>query len=195
MDKFGVTLRQLRESRGMKASDIYSGIISRTTAFRFEGGKTNISTGKLLEILYRVGIDSFDEFLFFHEQLFDNTSRSLNKLLKQVIHEQGIKIKTTKHKKSLEFYEMYKESKHKEEVFLAYVAHYDYLINQSDLFNQTNYHSQILKDYEKEWDDAARYLLSIETWSFRELDWFSFMSGCFDKELRITLLKSFKKIF
>lgn len=39
------------------------------------------------------------------------------------------------------------------------------------------------------------YLLSIETWSFRELDWFPFLSSCFHKEVRPVLLRSFKHNF
>ncbi len=195
MEYFGVTIKELREKRGFQIKEVYSGVVGRSTAFRFERGTTNISTKKLLEVLYNIGIYSMDEFLFFHQKRINEPSKDLDKYLAQLMHKEGLNIKSKKHDQVLGFYEEFKNSKKKEEKFLAYAAHFDYLTNQEENMGKNIPIAEILKEYQDQWEYIENYLLEIESWSFRELDWFPFLSSCFHKENRPLLLARFKKNF
>ncbi|WP_311407838.1 hypothetical protein [Liquorilactobacillus uvarum] len=196
MNNFGITVKSLREKRGFQIKEVYSGVIGRTTAFRFEKGETNISTQKLLKVLYNMGIYSMDEFLFFYEQGKDNVfNNDLDKHLTHIMQEEERNIKSKKHVRVFDFYKKYENSKKKEEKFLAYAAHFDYLINQNENIGKKLRLTGVLKEFQLQWDYIERYLLDIETWSFRELDWFPFLSGCFHEEARPLLLARFKKNF
>lgn len=89
MEDFGITVKELRESRGFMIKEVYTGVIGRTTAYRFERGTTTISTTNLLKILYNIGIYSMDEFLFFHQKRCKNHTYDLDKFLTQLIHVKG----------------------------------------------------------------------------------------------------------
>jgi len=65
-DGLGVTIKQLRLAKGLTQAAIYSGIISRSFASRFESGQYDISASKLFEILDNLAI-SVDEFRFIHQ--------------------------------------------------------------------------------------------------------------------------------
>jgi len=65
-DGLGITIKQLRLAKGLTQAAIYSGIVSRSFASRFESGHNDISASKLFEILDNLAV-SVDEFRFIHQ--------------------------------------------------------------------------------------------------------------------------------
>ncbi|MFC6201590.1 helix-turn-helix domain-containing protein [Lactiplantibacillus nangangensis] len=65
-DGLGVTIKQLRLAKGLTQAAVYSGIVSRSFASRFESGHHDISASKLFEVLDNLAV-SVDEFRFIHQ--------------------------------------------------------------------------------------------------------------------------------
>lgn len=57
----GVTVKQIREKKGLKAKDVYTGIVSRSSYFRFENGEHDTTVSNLFAFLDRlqVGVAEF----------------------------------------------------------------------------------------------------------------------------------------
>lgn len=65
MKKYGPTVKKIRLIKGFTRSEVYSGIISRSFAARFELGENNITAQKLFQILDNLSM-SPNEFLYIH---------------------------------------------------------------------------------------------------------------------------------
>jgi len=65
MGQVGVTIRKIRQVKGLSQKQIYSGIVSRSFATRFERGNNDIQSEKLLKILNNIAV-SPNEFQFIH---------------------------------------------------------------------------------------------------------------------------------
>ncbi|MCA5597913.1 MAG: helix-turn-helix domain-containing protein [Lactiplantibacillus plantarum] len=66
MTNIGETIHQIRLSKGLTQQEVYSGIISRSFASRFESGANDIGASKLFAILDNLAI-SADELRFIHQ--------------------------------------------------------------------------------------------------------------------------------
>lgn len=57
----GITVKQIREKKGLKAKDVYTGIVSRSSYFRFENGEHDTTVSNLFAFLDRlqVGVAEF----------------------------------------------------------------------------------------------------------------------------------------
>lgn len=66
MTTIGETIHQIRLTKGLTQKEVYSGIISRSFASRFESGANDIGASKLFAILDNLAI-SADELRFIHQ--------------------------------------------------------------------------------------------------------------------------------
>lgn len=63
MEQVGVTIRKIRQIKGISQKQVYSGIVSRSFATRFERGDSDIQSGKLFKILNNLAVTP-NEFQF-----------------------------------------------------------------------------------------------------------------------------------
>lgn len=182
---YGETIKQLRKSKNFLMKEVYGGILSRSTAHRFENNMTNTTVENLLNILGNLGIYSFDEFLFIHKKRRNQSSLNIDRLLEIIIKEK--EDNNGNNKFTRQFYEVYKNSPKQEEIFYAYIAHLDILMNE----NSTSV--SLPSQFQNEYEFIQNYLTSIESWTLRELELFPFVSICFNEDGRNNLLKTFKK--
>ena len=61
MEKYGLTVRQIRLNKGFKQKEIYTGLLSKSFSIDFEKGLYDIKFSIMLNILKRLMI-SIDEF-------------------------------------------------------------------------------------------------------------------------------------
>lgn len=66
MENLGPTIKQIRLNKGLTQAAVYSGIVSRSFAIRFESGRNDIGAIKLFAILDNLAI-SADELRFIHD--------------------------------------------------------------------------------------------------------------------------------
>ena len=67
MENYGLTVRQIRLSKGFSLKEIYTGILSKSFAIDFEKGLYDIKFHFMLKILDRLMI-SVDELLLIHNE-------------------------------------------------------------------------------------------------------------------------------
>ena len=67
MENYGITIRQIRLSKGFSHKEIYTGILSKSFAIDFEKGLYDIKFHLMLKILDRLMI-SVDELLLIHSK-------------------------------------------------------------------------------------------------------------------------------
>lgn len=67
MENYGITIRQIRLSKGFSHKEIYTGILSKSFAIDFEKGLYDIKFHLMLKILNRLMI-SVDELLLIHSE-------------------------------------------------------------------------------------------------------------------------------
>lgn len=188
MATYGETFKDLRIQRGFQVMEVYGGIISRTTAYRFESGENQISIENLTPLLYNIGIFSVDEFLFLHNQRNQLPPQNLDLYVSKLMQEDSAVVFSKSNGTTMAFYQQYKDSSKKEERFYAYLVHYNILTSwQQEL--------SLPPEFNHEYQFMQNYLLQIESWGLRELENFGFLSGCFDRETRRLLLPRFKSNF
>lgn len=189
MITYGEFFKKLRVQRGFQISEVYGGILSRTSAYRFEHGNGEVSAEKLGQLLYNIGIFSLDEFTFLYNQFNHLPPQNIDMYTSTLITEDDLSSpESIARSKSMAFYNQYKNSSKKEEKFYAYLVHYNCLVNWQPEFNPP-------KEFELEYKFMQDYLLNIESWGLRELENFGFLSGCFDSKTRRILLPRFKANF
>ncbi|MFD1125976.1 helix-turn-helix domain-containing protein [Lentilactobacillus raoultii] len=83
--KVGLTVKRVRLDKGMRAKDVYDGIVSRSSYFRFENGQHNTNVQNLMAFLSRmqVGISEFVSLLFYHSDGYQRVIADLNLGLEQ----------------------------------------------------------------------------------------------------------------
>lgn len=189
MEEYGKVIKIIRQQKGFLIKEVYSGILGRTTAYRFEQGTTNISTKKLQKVLKALGINSMDEFFYLYGRITGTQEPSVDKILNLILQREPLSFNHNNHQATLDFYLQHKNSKNREEQFYALLAHLDYYQNG------TSPTIKFPEAFPKESKFMNDYLLSIESWTLRELDVFPFISICFTKEIRPLLMERFKKNF
>ncbi|BDZ29713.1 helix-turn-helix domain-containing protein [Lactiplantibacillus brownii] len=80
MKKIGESIRLIRKQRKLTQSMVYTGIISRNFASRFENGLSGIETSKFFEILKRLNV-SPNEFEYIH---YRNNEYKFKKILRDI---------------------------------------------------------------------------------------------------------------
>lgn len=83
MEKIGITIKKIRQIKGLSQKEVYYGIVSRSFASRFEKGENDIQSSKLFKILDNLAI-SPSEFHFinnsFEQSLFNKLLYKINSL-------------------------------------------------------------------------------------------------------------------
>lgn len=80
MKTIGQTVKMIRQIKGFTQSEVYSGVMSRSFAHRFENGENDISAAKLFKILDNLSI-SANEFRFIQNDYHEPTATSLKRRL------------------------------------------------------------------------------------------------------------------
>ncbi|KRN81610.1 helix-turn-helix domain-containing protein [Ligilactobacillus acidipiscis] len=80
MGKVGITIKKIRKIKGMSQKQVYSGIVSRSFANRFESGSNDIQSEKLFKILNNLAVTP-NEFQFINN---DYELPLVEKLIKDV---------------------------------------------------------------------------------------------------------------
>lgn len=93
MKNIGQTVQQIRKIKGFTQSEVYSGFISRSFAFRFENGESDISATKFLAILDNLSV-SPSEFKFIQNNFQQSSSETVmaafrHAYLVQDLHQMG----------------------------------------------------------------------------------------------------------
>lgn len=187
MNYIGQTIKKIREEKGFLVKEIYSDILSRTTAFRFERDETEVTFDQLLIILKRINISDIQEFIFLRELYFgiSEPHSEFEKIMN--IIEDNVETQP-----SIDFYNKYKDSKSTRERFHAYVIHIEYLINRRSRTN--NEATNLLPvEFKVEYDYVRDYLMQSNSWTLDELDLFPFLSFAFEPEVREILFEKFIK--
>lgn len=187
MNYIGQTIKKIREEKGFLVKEIYSNILSRTTAFRFERDETEVTFDQLLIILKRINISDIQEFIFLRELYFgiSEPHSEFEKIMN--IIEDNVETQP-----SIDFYNKYKDSKSTRERFHAYVIHIEYLVNRRSRTN--NEATNLLPvEFKVEYDYVRDYLMQSNSWTLDELDLFPFLSFAFEPEVREILFEKFIK--
>lgn len=187
MNYVGQTIKKIREEKGFLVKEIYSDILSRTTAFRFERDETEVTFDQLLIILKRINISDIQEFIFLRELYFgiSEPHSEFEKIMN--IIEDNVETQP-----SIDFYNKYKDSKSTRERFHAYVIHIEYLVNRRSRTN--NEATNLLPvEFKVEYDYVRDYLMQSNSWTLDELDLFPFLSFAFEPEVREILFEKFIK--
>lgn len=79
MKFYGETLKQIRLNKGLLLKEVYTGIVSRPYAIKFEKGETVLNFNHFMDVLDRLNME-YDEFKFVH-QGYQNTKATLWKRL------------------------------------------------------------------------------------------------------------------
>ncbi|PAL00169.1 DNA-binding protein [Lentilactobacillus parakefiri] len=80
MKTIGQTVKMIRQIKGFTQSEVYSGVMSRSFAHRFENGENDISAAKLFKILDNLSI-SPNEFRFIQNDYQEPAATSLRRRL------------------------------------------------------------------------------------------------------------------
>lgn len=181
---FGPKIREIRISKGYSQKAIYQDIISKSYAIEFEKGKHSIATTLLIEILDRLSMD-IDEFLFIDKgYLLNDYSAYIYKLSKY---------SNTHDLKSL--YELLKKYADKTRVIdQLRFAEIRCRIQAIENFNRTGRFDDSAT-IEEDRERIQNYLVEIETWTLREIQFFGNTIEFLDFEQHFPLFRNLSKSF
>ncbi|RGW66383.1 helix-turn-helix domain-containing protein [Enterococcus durans] len=181
---FGPKIREIRISKGYSQKAIYQDIISKSYAIEFEKGKHSIATTLLIEILDRLSMD-IDEFLFIDKgYLLNDYSAYIYKLSKY---------SNTHDLKSL--YELLKKYADKTRVIdQLRFAEIRCRIQAIENFNRTGRFDGSAT-IEEDSETIQNYLVEIETWTLREIQFFGNTIEFLDFEQHFPLFRNLSKSF
>lgn len=181
---FGPKIREIRISKGYSQKAIYQDIISKSYAIEFEKGKHSIATTLLIEILDRLSMD-IDEFLFIDKgYLLNDYSAYIYKLSKY---------SNTHDLKSL--YELLKKYADKTRVIdQLRFAEIRCRIQAIENFNRTG-RLDGSATIEEDRETIQNYLVEIETWTLREIQFFGNTIEFLDFEQHFPLFRNLSKSF
>lgn len=181
---FGPKIREIRISKGYSQKAIYQDIISKSYAIEFEKGKHSIATTLLIEILDRLSMD-IDEFLFIDKgYLLNDYSAYIYKLSKY---------SNTHDLKSL--YELLKKYADKTRVIdQLRFAEIRCRIQAIENFNRTGRFDGSAT-IEEDRETIQNYLVEIETWTLRKIQFFGNTIEFLDFEQHFPLFRNLSKSF
>lgn len=177
MENIGITVKRIREDKGFLSKETYEGILSRSTAYRFEKDVAKVTLKQLQDILKRLNIFSLDEFVFlrrkWHLELAqeDTLLSEYNAVNTARAHDLVGSSELT-----LAFYQKYKDDRRKQAKYYAYLVHIDYLITTIQ-FDEMLMHR--LLAYEAEYQYVHQYLITSKEWTLAELEAFPIVSWAF----------------
>lgn len=190
MEFLGATIKKLREEKGFTVKEVYTGVVSRTTAYRFENDFTDIGFSNLREITHRLNISSLDELVYLRNKWFTVTEGD-DSLLSAVNKE------ITMHQtqaydpkwENVSIYQQFKDSPNSKERFYAYLIHFVALLNMWHVDQDiVTFPSEFTAEYQF----MQQYLLKMTTWTKDELEIFPVIGCFFEPTSRTVLLKRFK---
>ena len=130
MEKYGLTVRQIRLNKGFKQKEIYTGLLSKSFSIDFEKGLYDIKFSIMLNILKRLMI-SIDEFILIHNHYHENL---INQTLVEINEK---KFENDDHYAQL-INDIIKEESKKSQDPASRVAYWQMLILQS-IYSDTDY--------------------------------------------------------
>lgn len=185
MEKYGLTVRQIRLSKGFKQKEIYTGLLSKSFSIDFEKGLYNIKFSIMLNILKRLMI-SIDEFLLIHNHYHDH-------FINQTLVEINNKKFENDHHYAKFITDIVNEESRKSQDPASRLVYWQLLILQS-IYSDIDFQNS--KDYLRAKQEIQNYLFNIETWTLSEFRLFSNMHFLFeDNEIKTSLfLTAWKSI-
>jgi len=157
MKNFGEIFKKFRESRGLKLKDVTKAGISTSQLSRFEKGETDLTISKFMLILDEINMP-IDEFMY---AVHDFHRDELNELLSKIRH--FVSNHDVEGMKKLLYSQMESENKMVKFYQLNMIL---LKIRLQDLSGEAYYN-------QKDLDDLADYLFSVEYWGYYELLIFS----------------------
>lgn len=179
---FGPKVREIRLNKGFSQKETYANIISKSYAIEFEKGKHSISTTLLIEVLDRLAMD-IDEFLFINDSYhLSNYSDYIYKLSN---YSNTHDLKSLK--KMLQLFSN-KNDRLSKIRFAEIRCH----IHAIEHFNKTGMFAgfEVLAEDRK---TIQEYLVQIETWTLREVQFFGNTIEFLDFETHFLLFKNLSK--
>ncbi|WP_312470366.1 helix-turn-helix transcriptional regulator [Neobacillus sp.] len=124
---YGATMKNLRKQKGLTQKEIYTGVVSKSFYSDFEADKYSVSVDKFQGLLQNLNI-SFEEFLYFHNQMDISDTQKLEKDIDDY-YKQG------KFEELFSIYQEYYTSSIREVRYLASKAYLLVLITNSNFYN------------------------------------------------------------
>lgn len=162
MENYGLSIRQIRLSKGFRHKEIYTGILSKSFAIDFEKGLYNIKFHLMLKILDRLMI-SVDELILIHSEYQSLRcyepllNINLGRLKNDSIYSSDMECRL--------------HQKMETEKTSSSVLEYMEVIALKAVYSNKNY--QVLPEYQKAKNYIQKYLFDVETWTLSEVRIFS----------------------
>lgn len=161
MENYGATVKKIREDKGILIKELYKGILSRTTAYRFENDFSSVNISELNKIIKALEMISSSEFFYLHDVLTKKHNVSIDLALSEITNKE---VERENKSDVYQFYKQFKDSKNKEEKFYAYVAHLEYMLNSFPVVDS------LPLEFQHEYAFVEHYLIEIDTWTLKELN-------------------------
>lgn len=179
---FGPRVREIRKSKGFSQKEVYANIISKSYAISFEKGENNISVVLLIDILDRLSMD-IDEFLFI------NKGYLLNEYSDYIYNMSNY---SNKHdlaslKKMLQAL-----SQGRDTISRVRFAEIRCRIKAIEKFNRTGIFDGT-ETLEEDRNTIQSYLVGIESWTLREIQFFGNTIEFLDFQAHFPLFKNLSK--
>ena len=176
----GELLRELRIKKGVTQKELYSDVMSKSYAIRFEQGKHEISFHLIQLLLERLGIE-LDEFLYIQHEYKES-------LVEQFYDEYGLKGNANDIKGLMALRETYRDFPDSYQNDLR-IAELNARIEQLSYFNQYGVLSKEAVSQETR-DTIHDYLDQIQTWTIGELRFFANTLDFIDYERKTEYFRS-----
>ncbi|NRD78499.1 helix-turn-helix transcriptional regulator [Bacillus sp. BRMEA1] len=124
---YGATMKSIRKQKGLTQKEVYSGVVSKSFYSDFEADKYSVTVDKFQGLLQNLNI-SFEEFLYFHNQMDLSDTQKLEKEI-DAYYKQG------KFEELFSIYQEFYTSSIREVRHLASKAYLLVLITNSNFYN------------------------------------------------------------
>ena len=124
---YGATMKSIRKQKGLTQKELYTGVVSKSFYSDFEADKYSVSVDKFQGLLHNLNI-SFEEFLYFHNQMNLSDTQKLEKEIDDYY-------KRGKFEELFSIYQKNYTSSIREVRYLASKAYLLVLITNSNFYN------------------------------------------------------------
>lgn len=179
---FGPRVREIRKSKGFSQKEVYANIISKSYAISFEKGENNISVVLLIDILDRLSMD-IDEFLFINKGYLLNEYADYIYNMSNYSNSHDL----VSLKKMLQAL-----SQERDTISCVRFAEIRCRIKAIEKFNRTGIFDGT-ETLEEDRNTIQSYLVGIESWTLREIQFFGNTIEFLDFSAHFPLFKNISK--
>lgn len=179
---FGPRVREIRKRKGFSQKEVYANIISKSYAISFEKGENNISVVLLIDILDRLSMD-IDEFLFINKGYLLNEYSDYIYNMSNYSNSHDV----DSLKRMLQTL-----SQNNDKMSHVHFAEIRCRIRAIEKFNRTGIFDGT-ETLEVDRNTIQSYLVNIESWTLREIQFFGNTIEFLDFNAHFPLFKNISK--